>query len=193
MSRARRTYLTPLPMSVDNSVDISENELVRKDVGVLETLLKDRSTGRNILWATDDYLPRGAEYAADKTIELPLITGENGIIIQPRVRKNASEQRYRSREKAEVLPPKAICTETYLLVDAFDSKTEAKNAYRYLTTKFARYLIMQATATQHLSKSSFAFVPVLDFSEEWTDSRLYSHFLHTASEIDVVEKAIKEM
>lgn len=120
MSRACACNLPDylLPMTVDNSVDISENELVRKDVGLLETLLKDHSTGRNILWATDDYLPRGAEYAADKTIELPLITGENGIIIQPRVRKNASEQRYRSREKAEVFTPAWICNAQNNLVDA---------------------------------------------------------------------------
>lgn len=93
----------------------------------------------------------------------------------------------------EVLPPKTICTETYLLVDAFESETYAINAYMYLTTKFARYLIMQASATQHLSKSSFVFVPILDFSENWTDSKLYSYFSLTVGEIAVIETAMKEM
>lgn len=114
VARARVTYLTSLSMTVDNSVDISENELVRKDVGLLETLLKDHSTGRNILWATDDYLPRGAEYAADKTIELPLITGENGIIIQPRVPQQDLNERW---DDARLYQKYGITAEESIFID----------------------------------------------------------------------------
>lgn len=43
-----------------------------------------------------------------------------------------------------MLPPKTICTETYIVVDYFDSQEEAENLQKYLQGKFARFLILQA-------------------------------------------------
>ena len=104
-------------MPSDNSVDIRENELLREDYVLLEKLLMDHSTKQNIIWATDDYLPRGEEYSFSSPITVESITGENGILIQPRVKKNASEQRYRARDKAEVFTPAWLCNEQNNLVD----------------------------------------------------------------------------
>lgn len=117
IARVIESYLTSSSMTVDYNVDISENELLRNDEELLMTLLKDRTTGHNILWATDDYLAHGEAYAAGKSMELSLITGEKGIMIQPRVKKNASEQRCRSREKAEVFTPAWLCNVQNNLVD----------------------------------------------------------------------------
>jgi hypothetical protein len=36
-------------------IDILENELVEKYPQVLDTLLFDHTTGKNIIWATDNY------------------------------------------------------------------------------------------------------------------------------------------
>lgn len=41
----------------------------------------------------------------------------------------------------ETLPPQTVCSETYLVIDAFDSQEQAENLADYLRTKFARYLI----------------------------------------------------
>lgn len=114
--RARVNSFKPI-MPSDNSVDIRENELLREDYVLLEKLLVDHSTKQNIIWATDDYLPRGEEYSFDSPITVESITGENGILIQPRVKKNASEQRYRVREKAEVFTPAWLCNAQNNLVD----------------------------------------------------------------------------
>lgn len=35
----------------------------------------------------------------------------------------------------DVLSPKTVCTETYLVVDSFDDKEEAKNLRKYLESK----------------------------------------------------------
>lgn len=42
--------------------DISENMMVWEMPGVLDILLKDRSTGKNIIWASDDYVENGEGY-----------------------------------------------------------------------------------------------------------------------------------
>ena len=40
-------------------VDIKENDLLAMGGGILDTLLLDRTTGKNIIWATDDYASMG--------------------------------------------------------------------------------------------------------------------------------------
>lgn len=76
---------------------------------VLHILLKDRTTGHNIIWATDTYAPNGEEYSAKKTISAALVTGENSNIIQPRIAKTADDQADRTKKRAEVFTPAWIC------------------------------------------------------------------------------------
>lgn len=42
-----------------STVDIRENEILKLDKELLQILLKDKTTGRNIIWATDNYLKYG--------------------------------------------------------------------------------------------------------------------------------------
>ena len=93
----------------------------------------------------------------------------------------------------EVLPPKTVCTETYLVVDVFDTKEEAENLYKYLQTQFVRFLVAQTTSTQHIAKANFAFVPVQDFSKPWTDSELYAKYGLSEEEVSFIESMIKPM
>jgi site-specific DNA-methyltransferase (adenine-specific) len=93
----------------------------------------------------------------------------------------------------EVLPPATICTETYLLVDVFESEEEARNLLIYLKTKFARFLVSQIATTQHISKSSFGMLPVQDFTKVWDDSALYEKYGLTQDEIKFIDSMIKPM
>ena len=74
------------------------------------------------------------------------------------------EGRKRIISSLDILKPKEICTETYLVVDSFDSEIEAVNLNKYLKTRLVRFLIAQLAATQHLSKDKFALVPLQDFT-----------------------------
>jgi hypothetical protein len=91
----------------------------------------------------------------------------------------------------EVLPPRTVCSETYLVVDAFDSQREAENLADYLRTKFARYLIWQATPTQNISKSCFMFLPVVDLSKKPVDSDLYTYFGLDEASVNEIEAKMK--
>lgn len=93
----------------------------------------------------------------------------------------------------EILPPESVCTETYIVIDAFDTEDEAQNLLAYLKTLFVRFLVAQLTSTQHISKFNFSFVPVLDFSKHWTDKELYKKYGFTEKEIAFIESMIRPM
>lgn len=100
---------------------------------------------------------------------------------------------FRVLSTMEVLSPKTICTETYLIAGSFDTKSEAENYYNYLRSKFVRFLIAQVAISQHITRSSFSFVPEQDFSKPWTDEELYAKYGLTEDEIGFIESMIKPM
>ena len=79
------------------------------------------------------------------------------------------------------------------VVGAFDDEKEADNMISYLTTKFARFLIMLMLASMNMSKSSFCYLPVQDWSRSWTDAELYAKYGLTEEEIAFIESMIKPM
>lgn len=85
---------------------------------ILKILLIDRTTKRNITWATSDYAYYGKEYQAECPITVDRITGDYSHIIQPRITKAKTDQAIRTKEKAEVFTPAWICNEQNNLVDA---------------------------------------------------------------------------
>ena len=93
----------------------------------------------------------------------------------------------------EILPPNTACTETYLVAGAFNNETEANNLRIYLCTKFVRFLVGLVAVSQHITKSSFSFVPTQDFSKPWTDAELYSKYRLSDDEIAFIESMIKPM
>lgn len=93
----------------------------------------------------------------------------------------------------EILNPGVVCTETYLVVDVCDTKEEANNLLNYLKTKFVRFLVAQLTTTQHISKSSFSFVPLQDFRIAWTDEKLYEKYNLSEDETAFIDSMIKPM
>lgn len=95
----------------DLCVDILEQDIANLGRGLLNRLLKDRTTGKNIIWATDEYEKYGKRYGAGCEIKPSLIIGKNTTLIQPRVKKSKSEQQNRTRNKAEVFTPSWICNE----------------------------------------------------------------------------------
>ena len=60
------------------TIDIREDYLLKKD-NLLELLLQDNTTGKNILWATDSYEQKGKKYAPLAFITSDLVTGKNGF------------------------------------------------------------------------------------------------------------------
>lgn len=93
------------------SIDIKEDEIKSWGHEILETLLLDRTTGENIIWATDDYASLGDSYTFFQHITPELITGEHKDVIQPRVVKSEKEKKQRTRKMAEVFTPSWLCND----------------------------------------------------------------------------------
>lgn len=91
--------------------------------------------------------------------------------------------------------PDSICTETFLAVGQEDnlSEQECINLSKYLRTKFARFLLSLSKISQHGTSKTYRFVPVVDFSEEWTDEKLYAKYGLSQNEIELIENSIKPM
>lgn len=92
-----------------------------------------------------------------------------------------------------VILPGEICAETYICIGLFKDFNSANNFSKYLSTKFVRFLMLQALTSIMISQSSFQFVPLQDFSRPWTDADLYAKYKLTEDEISYIEKLIKPM
>lgn len=72
---------------------------------ILETLLCDRTTGRNIIWADNEYEALGVGYMGDDEITVEKITGPSSGVIKPRIAKEKEHQSQRAKTRAEVFTP----------------------------------------------------------------------------------------
>ena len=95
--------------------------------------------------------------------------------------------------RIEVMKPGSVCTESYLVVGPFKTKAEAQRAADYLRTRFVRFLVSTILLTQNISKSMFEFVPLQDFSSEWSDRELYKKYGLTKEEIAFLESVIRPL
>jgi hypothetical protein len=113
-----------------NEIDVKENHLLKLDPSLLKVLISDNTSGKNIIWAVNDYKEFGKGYSAQDQITIPKITGKHGEIIKPRTEKSADEQKRRVQEKAEVFTPTKICNDMNNLVDKHLDKKDWQNYVR---------------------------------------------------------------
>ena len=93
--------------------------------------------------------------------------------------------------KIDILPPGHICTETYLVIGAYNTNGEALHLVGYMRTLFFRFLVSQFMYSHHLTRSAYDFVPILDMTESWSDSKLAEKFGLTVEELAFVESKIR--
>ena len=92
-----------------------------------------------------------------------------------------------------VSEPNSVCTETYLVIKDVDSRIEAENLVSYIKTRFFRFMMSLVKNTQNISKASYTFVPLQDFSHPWTDEMLYRKYNLSSDEIAFIESMIRPM
>lgn len=73
--------------------------------GLLKYLLQDKTTKKNIIFASESYTGYGVGYTNSSQMTEDLLLGFSQCEIQPRVYKVAAEQNERTRKKAEVFTP----------------------------------------------------------------------------------------
>jgi hypothetical protein len=78
----------------------------------------------------------------------------------------------------------------YKLKFGFDTLAEAENFLNYLKSNFARFSVSIYKTSQTFHGGELEVVPWLDFTQEWTDEKLYKYFDLTEEEIKFIEKNI---
>ena len=91
-------------------------------------------------------------------------------------------------------------TETFITVGAFDTRDQAEACLKYIKIKFARCMLGILKVTQHNPPSTWAKVPLQDFTAtsdiNWNlnvDKQLYRKYNLLAEEIKFIEAHVKAM
>lgn len=85
------------------------------------------------------------------------------------------------------------CTETYLIIDCSNSESICKNVISYINTKFFHFMLTLKKNTQHTTKTTYQLVPIQDFSQSWSDEKLYLKYGLSKDEINFIESMIRPM
>ena len=103
----------------------------------------------------------------------------------------------------QVLKPLEICNDSYIVLGCFEQKSEADALYAYLSTSFARYLLLQAVSSINITRERFVFIPLQDFSAnsdlDWTlpvaqiDQQLFAKYGLTPEECEEITSTISPM
>lgn len=97
----------------------------------------------------------------------------------------------------------SCCTETYIFIGPFDSEETQNNVFKYIHTRFFRFMVMLKKNTQDAPSRVYELVPQQDFTEngdiEWSksvediDAQLYDKYHLSNEEIAFIESMIKPM
>lgn len=90
-------------------INIQDDILKLHALGLLDKLLQDKTTRKNIMWATDAYGEFGKDYFRNEEIRTDLISGRNVSVIKTRARKAMEQQSERTKAHAEVFTPFWVC------------------------------------------------------------------------------------
>ena len=72
--------------------------------------------------------------------------------------------------------PYTCCSETYLLIGPYNNEIYCENIITYMKSRFFRLFVLLKKNTQNAAKGVYQFVPMQDFSEPWTDEKLYKKY-----------------
>ena len=147
---------------------------------------------RAYCWIRKDFVRgRVEDFIGKWKIFLPKANGRTGSL---------GEEEAKLISNPVIGEPSDICTDTFLVVGAFDTREEAEACLKYIKSKFARVMLGILKATQDNPPATWAKVPLEDFSSgsdiDWRgdiDAQLYRKYNLTDAEKNFVEAHVKEM
>lgn len=140
------------------------------------------SIGRKILYASKKDITKNKDKISLWKVAVPKAAGGSKGKRRSTVPKNL----------ILLIPPGTISTETYSVVLALKTKTDAQRAISYLKTDFARYLLGLRKITQDIPPDRWNWVPLIDTDREWTDEMLFDFFKLTPKERKHIQKKVED-
>jgi hypothetical protein len=87
---------------------------------------------------------------------------------------------------------RVITSKTKSVFFSFSTELESNNFLKYLKTKFSRFCLSICKNGSDINSVDFKFTPWLDFTEEWTDKKLFEKFSLKNDEIDFINSVIPD-
>ena len=162
------------------------------------SFFKGKSSSKGLINPISLLTSKGFEFVDKKEVSNNIeIIDKWKVILSKASAEHAGQTDKDGRKKVfsriEILKPYEICSESYLLIGVFENLEEADNLLGYVKTKFFRFLVSSVLLTQNIAKDKFCFVPIQDFSEPWTDEKLYKKYGLTDDEIALIDSMIRPM
>jgi hypothetical protein len=174
----------------------------RNPFGISSNVRGDK-TGDLRLIASDgiSYLPKAAV-----SFDNPLV-GKYKVLMSKVTAEHAGEPdkqgMFKIISRTEIINPNDVCTDSYLIIGENEQLEIVENTYKYISTRFFRFLVMLAVSSINLSQDKFQFVPQQDFTAnsdiDWSqsvadiDRQLYEKYHLIDKEIAFIESMIKPM
>lgn len=135
----------------------------------------------------------GTDYATRKQIGDPLNLIDKWKVFIPFLASGSDSFPHPILGIPFIGKPGTACTETYLAIGPFKTKKECSNVISYIKTRFFRFVVLQKKPSQNATRKVYDFVPLQDFSQEWTDELLYKKYGLTNDEIAFIESMVRPM
>lgn len=98
-----------------DAIDFNEYRVTKLYPELMDILLYDFSSKKNIKWCTDNYRRSGIKF--DDLMRKEALVYRKDSLIKPRILKSQSEQKKRSKDMAEVFTPSWMCNKQNNLID----------------------------------------------------------------------------
>lgn len=131
-------------------------------------------------WVSHNNVPKNNDAIAKYKVIIPRSGNPGGSILG----------------KPKLSEPYTCSSNTYVVAippNSSFTKLQAENILTYLRTRFVRFLIAIKTSTQDMPPKAYSFVPLQDFSEAWTDEKLYKKYDLKEEEFRAIEDLIPSM
>ena len=138
----------------------------------------------------------GQKYLQYYHVMMSKVTGEHA-------NEPSKDGTFKVISRIQSIKPNEVCTFSYFIIGNFDSELENQNLISYLSTRFVRFLLLQAISSINISKEKFSFVPLQDFTKnsdiDWSksvpeiDRQLYAKYSLTDEEVAFIESMIRPM
>lgn len=183
-------------------------DIVKKVTSNCSSFLNDRVSSRKPFGLPTNYVPRksgipcwfiqklGCQYADTKDIDdskgylnkWKLLAPKAPIAGQTDFTKPVG---FYYDGNTRIAKPGECCTESWIVVGAFDTEEEVLSYKSYIFTKLVRFLLLQTVVSQDVTKKNYCFVPDLGhYSGEYTDEGLRALWDITDDEWSYIDSRI---